>query len=152
MKRKAWSVNALSDELHISRQALTKALQDVEPAETRSLGNRTERRYRLADVVQALIEGKTGSGSPATEKARLDRLRADQVEFDLELKRGNYAPIEVLEYAIADVSSQMVAIYEGLPKRIKNSAPFLRAREIKIIQKEITKARNLAANIQLKVD
>jgi len=149
MNRKTWSVNSLSEELRISRQAITKALQDITPVETRSLGNRTERRYYLSDVVEALVEGKTGSGSPATEKARLDRLRADQIEFDLAIKREQYAPIEIFEFALADISSQQRSILGGIPKRVKNSLPALRAREIKIIEREIIKARNAISEIQV---
>jgi phage terminase Nu1 subunit (DNA packaging protein) len=147
--RKHWSVNALSLELGIDRQTLTRRLKDAVPAETKQLANRTERRYLLADVVQALIDAQAESGDPITEKTRLDAARADQIEFDLAIKRGEYAPIEVLTFAVSEVASQSRSILEGLPKRIKNSLPALRAREMKIIETEINKVRKGMSEIQI---
>jgi len=83
------------------------------------------------------------------EKDRLDRLRADQIEFDLAVKRGEYAPIEAVKYAIGDMSGQVNAIFEGIPKRIKQSMPSLRAREMKILERELVKAENAIAEINV---
>ena len=152
MARQTWTVNALADELGIDRRTLGKRLKGVEPADTQSLGNRTVSRYHLVDVVQALIDACSGSGDAVSEKARLDRARADQVEFDLAIKRGQYAPIDALQMAVADMASQARSIIEGLPKRIKNSLPSLRAREIKILETELVKARRSLSEIQCDFD
>jgi len=84
-----------------------------------------------------------------SDRERLDRVRADQVEFDLAIKRGDYAPIDHLRFAISDFASQSRAIFEGIPKKVKHSLPTLRAKEIKIIEKEIIKARNSACELQV---
>ena len=89
---------------------------------------------------------------PKAARARLDSLRADQIEFDLTIKRGEYAPIEALAYAVGDMAGQIRAIFEGIPKRIKQSLPALRAREIKILEREIVKAMNAVAEIQTEFD
>jgi phage terminase Nu1 subunit (DNA packaging protein) len=89
---------------------------------------------------------------PRAARARLDSLRADQIEFELAIKRGDYAPIEALRYAVGDMASQIKAIFEGIPKRIKNSLPTLRAREIKILERELVKAGNAVSEIQIDFD
>jgi len=100
--------------------------------------------YLTREALAKIYGAKTES-----EKDRLDRARADQVEFDLAVKMEQYAPIKVFEFALADISSQQCSILGGIPKRVKNSLPALRAREIKIIEREIIKAQNAIAEIQV---
>jgi len=143
-----WSISALSVELKMDRRTVGKYLAGVKPVAAQGKSDL----YVMADVVRAILVVKTGTGDPANEKARLDRLRADQVEFDLNIKRKNYAPIKLLTYALADFAVQGAALLDTLPKRLKSSAPFLRAREIKIIAKELTRFRNAMANIRVRLD
>lgn len=103
--------------------------------------------YLTRDALAKIYGAKTEA-----EKERLDRVRADQVEFDLAVKRREYAPISVLQFAIADFSGQLKSALEGIPKRIKNSLPSLRAREIQILEREITKMQNAASEIQIDFD
>ncbi len=145
---KHWSISALSVELAMDRRTVGKYLAGVDPV--RAAGK--IKFYRMADAVRAILVAKTGTGDPTSEKARLDRLRADQIEYDLSVKRKLTAPITLMRDALADVSSQAVAILQGLPKQIKNSLPSLRAREMRILEKEINKVRQLLANIQIKFD
>ena len=98
------------------------------------------------------ITGSADAGDPAAMRARLDRLRGDQVELDLKIKSGDYAPIEALRYAVGDMAGQIKSIFEGLPKRIKNSMPSLRAREMKILERELAKCGNAIAEIEVKFD
>ena len=103
--------------------------------------------YRLGQ-----LSGSADAGDPAAMRARLDKLRGDQVEHDLAIKRGEYAPIQALQYAVGDMAGQIKSIFEGLPKRIKNSMPSLRAREMKILERELVKAGNAIAEIEVKFD
>jgi phage terminase Nu1 subunit (DNA packaging protein) len=83
------------------------------------------------------------------ERARLASAQAAKVEMENQVKRGEYAPIEVLKFAVADFSSQAQSIFAGLPKLVKNSLPSLRAKEMKILEREIVKAQNAASQIQV---
>ena len=83
------------------------------------------------------------------ERARLAKEQADKIARENAIRDGELAPIEALVFALSDVSAQQVAILEGLPKRIKASMPSLRAREIKILEREIIKARNAISEIQV---
>ncbi len=87
-----------------------------------------------------------------SERDRLNRTRADQVEFDMSIKRKQFAPITLLEHAIADFAAQGVSILESLPKRIKNSMPSLRAREVRILDKELSKFRAALTSMQIRFD
>jgi len=106
----------------------------------------------LIDYRLGQIAGSGEAGDPQQAKARLDRLRGDQVEFELAIKRGEYAPVDALAYAVGDMAGQIRSIFEGIPKRIKQSLPSLRAREIKILERELVKAMNCAAEIQTTFD
>ena len=86
------------------------------------------------------------------QRARLASEQADRCALENQIKRSEYAPIEALQFAIADFAGQAKSIFEGLPKRIKNSLPSLRAREIKILEREIVKVRNAVASIQINFD
>ncbi len=84
-----------------------------------------------------------------SESERLDRLRADQLELDLSIRRGEYAPYAIIEHALADVSGQVRAILEAIPNQLKKRNRTLKARELRIVKSELTKAQNAIADIQL---
>jgi phage terminase Nu1 subunit (DNA packaging protein) len=86
------------------------------------------------------------------ERARLACAQADKAELDNQIKRGEFAPIEALKFAVADFSGQVRSIFEGVPKLIKNSLPQLRSREMKILEREIVKAQNAASEIRVAFD
>lgn len=143
-----WTLSALAVEIGINRRTLGLRLAGLKPV--RESGK--IKYYRLADVVRALIEHAGNPGDPAAQRARLDQLRGDQIEFDLNIKRGEYAPIEMLKFALSDVANQIKSIFEAIPKRIKNSMPSLRAREMKILERELIKAQNAASEIRVRFD
>ncbi len=83
------------------------------------------------------------------EKARLDRLRADEIEHRLQLAKNEVAPIAILEDALLRISEQICSILDSLPLRIKKRVPKLTAREIENIRREIVKAQNAASQAKL---
>ena len=102
---------------------------------------------RLTEILST-----TDAIDPRAARARLDSLRADQIEFDLSIKRNEYAPIEALAFAVGDMAGQLKSIFEALPKRIKNAQPQLNARAMKVITTEIVRALNIASQIQTEFD
>ena len=117
-------------------------------------------KYELVGCVRGYIKylqerafGKdVGQSDTFIERARLLRAKADEAEIDAKVKGKDYAPISTLCDVIGDFSSQAKAIFESLPKRIKQSMPELRAREIKILERELVKAQNAIAEIQVVFD
>jgi phage terminase Nu1 subunit (DNA packaging protein) len=160
----------MNDKFYISRPAAAYLLncdvrslstyqtRDIDPLPVAEKGKRGQsHRYDP----QALMRWKlrqalakvTNDDSPLNleqERARLASAQADKAEMDNSVKRGEHAPVELLKFAISDFSSQGASIIEGLPKKIKNSMPSLRAREMKILGKEISGLRNALASIQIR--
>ena len=83
---------------------------------------------------------------PIEEKARLDRLRGDEVEHRLGVARQEVAPIAILEWVLSNLAEQISSIRDSLPLRIKKRAPKLSARDIEMIRREIVKAQNAASS------
>ncbi len=86
----------------------------------------------------------------------LERERALNLQADTALKKlkeqqllGELAPINVLEWALSSVCSQIGATLETLPAKLKRRLPQLNAADLEIIRKEIAKARNAAASVRL---
>ena len=98
------------------------------------------------------LSGSADAGDPQAMKARLDRLRGDQVELDLKVKSGEYAPINIIRDVLGDVAAQLKAILESLPRRIKNAQPELNARAMRIIHSEIIKAMNACSEVRVEFD
>ena len=73
--------------------------------------------------------------------------------MDLAIKRGEYAPIRGAAICRRRHGrANQIHISKALPKRIKNSMPSLRAREMKILERELVKAGNAIAEIEVKFD
>jgi len=107
-------------------------------------------KWKVRQVLAQLMIDEDGSVLDLEhERARLAKEQADKIARENAVRDGELAPIEALVFALSDVSVQQVAILEGLPKRIKASMTSLRAREIKILEREIIKARNAIAEIQV---
>jgi phage terminase Nu1 subunit (DNA packaging protein) len=89
---------------------------------------------------------------PSQEKARFDRERWIYQEFKTEMEKGEYAPIELLGFIVSKVCIEIVAILENLPGKIKKATPGLTHTAVSILEKEIAKARNRAADSVEKID
>jgi hypothetical protein len=66
MQSKLWTINALSVELGIDRRTLAKRLEHLPPVKVLQVGRRTEKRWRLADVLAHLQpHSKEGPVNPS---------------------------------------------------------------------------------------
>jgi phage terminase Nu1 subunit (DNA packaging protein) len=126
-----------------SYRTVKAALGDLEP---HSRDGRTLY-YAPAEALRRIYAAK-----PESERDRLDRVRADSIEHDLQRKRSEVAPVKVLTYALGDFAGQAKAIIDALPAKLKKAAPFLRARELKIIETELVRMGNALAGIQIDFD
>jgi phage terminase Nu1 subunit (DNA packaging protein) len=136
------SINQLSLASGVAYNTVKKRLGDLQPV---SKDGRTL--FFNTPAALAKIFNQTES-----EKNRLDRLRADKTEMENDLMRGDSVPTDAVKFAIADFASQVKSTFESIPKRIKHSLPSLRAREMKILEREIVKAQNAASEIRVAFD
>ena len=110
-------------------------------------------KWKVRQEIAKITDSSDGSVlNLEAERARLASEQADRVALENAIKRSDYAPIESLQFAIADFAGQAKSLFEGIPKRIKNSLPSLRAREVKILEREIIKVQNAVAGIQIDFD
>lgn len=58
MQAELWSINALATEFHMDRRTMAKRLEGLPPVETKKVGKRIEKRWRLNDVVEHLNNPK----------------------------------------------------------------------------------------------
>lgn len=98
---------------------------------------------------QAAGRATAGDLDLAQERARLAREQADKVAMQNAVSRRELASVTLLEQVLATVGRQIAAILEAIPVNIKRRSKNLTAEDIEIIVAEITRARNIAAAVQL---
>jgi len=82
------------------------------------------------------------------ERARLARAQSERIEMDNAVTRGELAPIDTLRDTLAPVVAQIAAHLDAIPGKLKREAPHLTASDLEIVAREITRARNLAAEVR----
>lgn len=92
------------------------------------------------------------------EQGELMRARTQNLEADTRLKelreaqlRNELAPVETLTWALSNLGSQISAILETIPAKLKRQVPTLTATDLDLIRKEIIKTQNAAARVQLEL-
>ena len=101
----------------------------------------------LAEVTESTIQG-----NPIEEKMLLDRSRRVGQELQNEVKRGNLFPTVAGQYVISRMGVEIAAILETLPAKITRRAPKMTASQLDNIREEISKARNIAADVHERFD
>lgn len=111
----------LSEFLGYSERTLTEWQDGGMPIEEK--GDRGESNvYDTADVVKWLVSRETGKDRAESEKERLTRLQADQIELDISVRRRLLVPIAEIEpvyqrmaaTAAAFLRSQIVPLAQSL--------------------------------------
>jgi len=106
---------------------------------------------KLFDSVKALPLIFEADGLTA---AKTENLRADTrlKELKEQQMRNELAPVEELTAALGSLASQVSAILETIPGKLKRSLPQLRATDLEIVKKEIVKCLNACADISLDIE
>jgi len=89
---------------------------------------------------------------PTQEKARLDRERWIYQEFKTEIEKGNWAEVALLGFIVSKTGAAIAAQLEALPRKLKKLSPQLTATSVLMMEKEIAKTLNLAADAHLSMD
>lgn len=85
----------------------------------------------------------------ARERARLAREQADGIALKNAAQRREYAPVVMLEQALATACRQIVGVLETLPRQLRAKCAHLTSADIAIVEAEIVKVRNYAAATKL---
>ena len=83
------------------------------------------------------------------ERARLARAQSERIEMELAVRRGELVHTSAVTERLADAAAQIAAILDSIPVKLKRESPHLTATDIDIVKREIAKARNLAAEVQV---
>ena len=86
------------------------------------------------------------------ERARLARAQSERIEMENAVKRGELAPIDTLRDAIIPAMTQISALMDAIPVKLKREAPHLTASDLEIVKREIASAMNLAAQVRYEPD
>ncbi len=159
MDKKLYSINQLASELNMDRRTMTARMVGLRPASTATRTNGVElRRYRLADVFNHLCS-PTGTDDgprmdPAQERAALDRVRREQIEDAIRIRRKELIPASVYADSTTSVFKGIAQFFEGIPDDLERKGvlppaavePLVRAIDA---QRELLYARIIAIADQM---
>lgn len=96
--------------------------------------------------------GRMASGELdlASERARESKERADKLAMQNAVTRCELAPVHVIEEVLSRAGSRVAGILDAIPGALRRRLPVLTAEDVKLIEQEIARARNLAAAVSLK--
>lgn len=115
----------------------------------------TMEEIRLA-YIRRLRSAATGRGAGdgsfdlVTERARLTAAQADNMELKNAVIKKEYLPAEIISATLMQVGKQIVGVLESIPVKLKRRAGIGHA-ELKFIEEELIKARNIAAAIKIEL-
>ena len=95
--------------------------------------------------------GRQGDGELdlVEERARLASEQADKVAMQNAVTRQELAPVHTIEDVLTKAGAKVSGILEAIPGAIRRRVPALKAPEMDLIEREISKARNIAASVSL---
>ena len=123
--------------------------------------------YRVADVLANRLAKqmmRIASESPRPDPSAASAVEAEYEKMLLtreqrigqELKnaqtRRELAPVQVIEWTLSRVGSQISAHLEAIPQKLKKLHPSLPARAIEDVKREVVKAQNMAARVSVDLD
>jgi phage terminase Nu1 subunit (DNA packaging protein) len=111
----------------------------------------------FADALRAVYRRLSAAaagrvGELSEERARLARAQAENVEMKNAVMRREYAPVALLEEALARAARQMARTLEALPVKLRRSSAVMSTDDIGLVEREIAGLRNLAAAAVLEDD
>jgi len=138
------SVTRLAELTGRDRTTIKDRLRDIEPVpKGKAL------LYESKNVLP-LIYDLGQKDTPMQAQVRLNNLKSDKIEFDLDKDKGLTGDISMLEVALVNVAKLINSVLDSLPLRLKKRTPKLNAKDIEYIRRVIVKLQNEISEIQLK--
>ena len=111
--------------------------------------NVTGKAWLLAYCEQLRQEAAGRAGKLAEARAALDNERREEIAMRNAIKRAEYAPVALIEQVLARVGRQVAGVLDGLVPSIRLRWPDVTSDQLQIIEGEVARARNTAAQISL---
>lgn len=101
--------------------------------------------------LREMAAGRGMDGELAYQRAELARVSRERAQIKLNVERGEFAPIALIEQVLATVGRSVAGLLEPLPAQIHKLCPALTPEAVRILQAEVSKACDLAAAAGLDV-
>lgn len=142
------TINQLTELTGRTARTIKKRLADVSPVRTTDHASYYSPREALPAIF--LGDPKPNDSLDLTrERARLAREQADATAIKNAQARNELAPISLLTVVLGKVCTRIAAILETIPGNVKRRVPRLTASEVELIKREIVKAQNIAARVEI---
>lgn len=79
----------------------------------------------------------------------MNAAQADKVEMENAERRGELAPVSVLEEVLVRAGTKVAATFDAIPGILKRRLPNLTDADLTIVRRELAKARNAVAALSL---
>lgn len=87
-----------------------------------------------------------------TERVLLTREQRIGQELKNAQTRRELAPVDLIDWTLGRVGSQIAAILDSIPLKVKRLVPRMTATELDHIKRELSKAQNAAARVTVDLD
>jgi len=143
---RALTQEQFGDLVGISQQAVSDLMQRgvIAAGEVASVWLRA-----YCDHLREMAAGRDPNGQLATERTRLAREQADRVAMNNAVERKQFAPIELLEDALASISRQVATKLDAIVPQLRRRHPELSGEVLRSIADSIAQARQVAADSTL---
>lgn len=108
----------------------------------------------LLDYTRHLREqaaGRGADGELAFQRSELARVSRERAEIKLALERREYAPVALIEQVLSQVGRSIAGVLEPMHVNLHRLCPHLTPDDLKLIQREVSKACDLAAAASLEI-
>jgi phage terminase Nu1 subunit (DNA packaging protein) len=108
--------------------------------------------YRSDEALRAVVAPEDGGGEAldlTVERARLASEQADRVAMINAERRRDVVPLVWMSTVVANKGRQIASILDAIVPNMRRVNSALTAEDLLLVDREITKARNLAAQLNL---
>ena len=88
--------------------------------------------------------GRGADGELAFQRSELARVSRERAEIKLALERREYAPVALIEQVLAQVGRSIAGVLEPMHVNLHRLCPNLTPEDLKMIQRELSRACDLA--------
>lgn len=93
--------------------------------------------------------GRGADGELAFQRSELARVSRERAEIKLALERRDYAPVALIEQVLSQVGRSIAGVLEPIHVNLHRLCPNLTPDDLKLIQREVSKACDLAVAASL---